>query len=497
MALADILNLGAAALPRMTAADRAKSQDYQTQIEAYDAEIDKFNTDVNKYNTQLEEFKAAYDPWQAKVKAYNEAVAEWNAGPRTDDYAGPSNPGEWSGGTPPTAPTKPADLPFTEDEVTAFQEQARGRAIRGAGALGTAYDLARSPDARLYYGVPKSGTSFDFSFAGTGFAEGGAVPGLPFNRSIRSISENTMTKYAPGYLADLQATGQPLPPDPMLSFTPKPFGGVKGPFATPLNYDPSSSPTKLGLGNPADPKDFFSTATGTTSNHGGIASYRNYLMDTYSPIAQNVTKDRVDQFMDMVGRAEKAHFGVQDQGIGFADGGAVDQGIGSLPEAYYGWGGAISKVIKSALPALKSANPAPAAKPVGLVASEIQQSMAAQPAAPKPRGFLANALRKARLRKQNLLYSQQQAAEQAAKIASMPQPQTGGGFLGSAFKKVAMAPVSPQTAPAVQNVGAATPQTIPTSFGPNIQALQPPEKDDSAAIGGLFAALLKKNRFGV
>jgi len=382
MALADILNLGAAALPRMTAADRAKSQDYQTQIEAYDAEIDKFNTDVNKYNTELGKFKAAYDPWQAKVKAYNEAVAEWNAGPRTEDYAGPSNPGEWSGGTPPTAPTKPADLPFTEDEVTAFQEQARGRAIRGSGALGTAYDLARSPDARLYYGVPKSGTSFDFSFAGSGFAEGGPV----YNQ---------------------------YPTAPM------------------YNQPPA-----------------------------GIGSYMPLMASTY------------------------------------ADGGAVDQGIGSLPEAYYGWGGAISKVIKSALPALKSANPAPAAKPVGLVASEIQQA-AAQPAAPKPGGFLANALRKARLRKQNLLYSQQQAAEQAAKIASMPQPQTGGGFLGSAFKKVAMAPVIPQTAPAVQNVGAATPQTIPTSFGPNIQALQPPEKDDSAAIGGLFAALLKKNRFGV
>jgi len=93
--------------------------------------------------------------------------------------------------------------------------------------------------------------------------------------------------------------------------------------------------------------------------------------------------------------------------------------------------------------------------------------MAAQPAAPKPRGFLANALRKARLRKQNLLYSQQQAAEQAAKIASMNAPS-----------------VAQPAATAAQSM-------IPAAMGPVISSAQALPKDDEG-VGGLFASLLRK-----
>ncbi len=448
MALADIIGIGVSPTVRYRSADRAKIDDYTTQTDAY-------NTAVDQYNTQLESFKSAYDPWLAKAQAFNTAVEEWNAGPRTSDYAGPENPGEWTGGEPPSAP---AALPFTEDDITAFQEQAKGRAIRSANTLGTAYSLFGGPNSNVRFGAPQSGTDIEFSFSGSGFAEGGLVPGLPFNRSIRSSSEDTMTRYAPGYLAELQATGQPLPPDPMLSSTPSSFGGVKGPFTIPKG------------GSIADPKDFFTPTTGTMGSPGGIGAYRSYLMDTYSPIAENATEERVNQFMDMVGRAEKAHFGVQDQGINFSDGGAVDQGIGSLPEAYYGFGGFIKKIAKS-LPFFKSSSPAPAPAPTptpGPVPIETPSIMpivdgpVTQPI--KKRGFfggLGAALRAARLRKQ-------QAAEQAdGAVAPLAGP--------------VLQPMVPAVQPAIQSA-----QPV---AGPVIQALSQGEDE---GIGNLFASLIKK-----
>lgn len=333
MALADIIGLGVAPIARYRAADRAKMDDYKAQTEAY-------NTAVDQYNRQLEDFKAAYDPWLAKVQAFNTAVEEWNAGPRTSDYAGPESPGEWTGGEPPSTPSA---LPFTEDDITAFQEQAKGRAIRGANTLGTAYSLFGGPGSSVRFGAPQSGTDIEFSFAGSGFAEGGPV----YNQ---------------------------YPTAPM------------------YNQPPA-----------------------------GIGSYMPYMPSTY------------------------------------ADGGAVEQGIGSLPEASYGFGGFVKKIVKS-LPGFSSSSSAPAAsdaKPVGIVAQEINTAMAQQPVKTGG-GFLARALRAARLRKQNALFRQQQAAEQAAKIASMNAP--------------------------------------PIAMGPVISSAQALPKDDEG-VGGLFASLIKKGPF--
>lgn len=373
MALADILNLGAAPLPRFTSADRAKIEDYQSQAEAYDTAVDKYNTQLEAfkkayepYKAKVEAYNAAIGPYKARVDAYNAAVEKWNAGPRTSEYSGPANPGaysgpaspgEWTGGQPPTAP---AALPFTEADVTAFQEEARGRATRASGALGTAYDLLRSPDARLYYGVPKSGTMFDFSFAGTGFAEGGPV----YNQ---------------------------YPPAPM------------------YNQPPA-----------------------------GIEAY----MPTM-----------------------------------YEDGGMVSQGIGSLPEAYYGFGGFIKKIMPSIVKTVSSASsPAPAAAPA---AAETLPPIASGPVvAPKKMGFLARALRNARLRKQNALFRQQQAAEQAAKIASMNTPS-----------------VAQPAASLAQSIVPAAQSAAAPALGPVIAPVQALSKDEQG-LGGLFASLLKRKKLG-
>jgi hypothetical protein len=148
MALSDILYTGAefgggATAPRRyRPEDRAKMDDYQAQYDAY---------------------KTAVDDYNKKLAEYNAAAEAWNAGPRTDPFTG-------------VQPTQPGALPFTEDDVTAFQEEAKKRALAGSNAVNTAFGLFRSPNASITYSPGETtGTDIQFNFAGAGFADGGAV----------------------------------------------------------------------------------------------------------------------------------------------------------------------------------------------------------------------------------------------------------------------------------------------------------------------------------
>jgi len=189
MALADILAMGAAALPRYSSADRAKLNEYQDQLNAYQSQIDAYNKDIETYNTALTEWKKDYDPWLKKAEAYNKAVKAWNAGPRTKSYSGPPNPGSWKGAD---APTAPKALSFTEEEVKAYDAEAQAyrdaakeRGIGASDALRTAYSVFGAPSQSIAYGVPGGGTNIEFSFSGAGFAQGGVVPDI--YRGIGSI----------------------------------------------------------------------------------------------------------------------------------------------------------------------------------------------------------------------------------------------------------------------------------------------------------------------
>lgn len=189
MALADILAMGAAALPRYSTADREKINTYQDQLNAYQSQIDAYNKDIETYNTSLTDWKKGYDPWLEKAEAYNKAIEAWNAGPRTSDYSGPANPGDWKG---PATPTAPKALSFTEEEVKAYdaeaqayRDEAKERGISASDALRTAYSVFGAPSQSIAYGVPGSGTSIEFSFSGAGFAQGGVVPRM--NQGIGSI----------------------------------------------------------------------------------------------------------------------------------------------------------------------------------------------------------------------------------------------------------------------------------------------------------------------
>ena len=206
MALADILAMGAAALPRYSSADREKLNVYQDQLNAYQSQIDTYNKDVGTYNTAVTDWKKDYDPWLKKAEAYNNARAEWerkkaladilaNAGPRNSNfsflrqYSGPANPGPWTGAD---VPTVPKALSFTVEEAKAYDAEAQAyrdaakeRGIGASDALRTAYSVFGAPSQSISYGVPGGGTNIEFSFSGAGFAQGGVVP--PINQGIGSI----------------------------------------------------------------------------------------------------------------------------------------------------------------------------------------------------------------------------------------------------------------------------------------------------------------------
>jgi hypothetical protein len=145
---------------------------YQTQVDAFNTGAQRYNEEVyNPYKAQVDAYNAelakyneeVYNPYKTQFSDYEKAINDYNAGERTSDYAGPAAPTlarEFSltAPTEPTAfgmaqPTAPEDfkgvapvLPFKEEEVQAFQQQAADRARKDAGNRAVAIDVVSNPD---------------------------------------------------------------------------------------------------------------------------------------------------------------------------------------------------------------------------------------------------------------------------------------------------------------------------------------------------------------
>lgn len=145
---------------------------YKAQVESFNAAAQKYNTDVyNPYKAQVDAYNAAleqynrevYDPYAAQYAEYEKAVNAWNEGSRESDYAGPAAPTlarsfDMTLPTQPeafgmTAPTAPADfsmaapvLPFKEEDVIKYQQEAAARARKDAGNRAVAIDVVSNPD---------------------------------------------------------------------------------------------------------------------------------------------------------------------------------------------------------------------------------------------------------------------------------------------------------------------------------------------------------------
>ena len=115
----------------LTAADRPVAERYKTETEAYNQAMDKYRQDV---------------------EAYNAALETWNAGPRDKEFTM-------------TAPTAPADLGYTQEDVDAFSEASASRAAAQQAAKQNALNIIMNPE----------GFSQQYGIGSLAFEHGGAV----------------------------------------------------------------------------------------------------------------------------------------------------------------------------------------------------------------------------------------------------------------------------------------------------------------------------------
>ena len=115
------------------------------------------------------------------------------------------------------------------------------------------------------------------------------------------------------------ANMQPMGPGSMGqgSFGPPPIPGMP-PRERPNVDQQLSNYGTMGPGSMGGPPmqgvgGLFSEMNQGPSGGGGqpLGSYRSYLTDTYSKAQQEALSSRVNDFVDLVGRAEQAHFGNQ------------------------------------------------------------------------------------------------------------------------------------------------------------------------------------------
>ena len=159
-----------------TAYDTA-AQQYNTDIyDPYRQQVDAYNTAAQQYNTDV------YNPYMTQFDVYQKAIEAYNAGDRLSDYSGPAAPTlNPFGMTAPTAPkpfemqapTAPTDfsmsapvLPFKEEDVQKYQQEAAGRARTDAAGRALAIDVVSDPD-RFNFG--------SMSVANRFMAKGGSV----------------------------------------------------------------------------------------------------------------------------------------------------------------------------------------------------------------------------------------------------------------------------------------------------------------------------------
>jgi hypothetical protein len=179
---------------------------YKAQVDAYNTAASKYNTEVyNPYKAQVDAYNAAlqqynkevYDPYASQYAEYEKAINAYNAGDRTADYTGPAAPTlarsfDMTLPTQPeafgmTAPTAPADfsmtapvLPFKEEDVIKYQQEAAARAREDASNRATAIEVVSNPD-QFNFGSMSVSNRF--------MAEGGPVEKEPMGQARKMMDD--------------------------------------------------------------------------------------------------------------------------------------------------------------------------------------------------------------------------------------------------------------------------------------------------------------------
>jgi hypothetical protein len=174
MSIADLL-LRATPEARYYDYDRKIMEDYDNRAKIYSDAFDKYKTDFADYQTKVDDFNLLVDQ-------YNQNLA---------DPAFTGTAPVFKGGGEPTAPVDPG---FSQGDIDAFIDEATGRATRRGQTAATAFNVlsqggnfATAPQVQGGAGV---GTVPEFSFSGTGFADGGAVVPPPEGPPVVAPARN-------------------------------------------------------------------------------------------------------------------------------------------------------------------------------------------------------------------------------------------------------------------------------------------------------------------
>jgi hypothetical protein len=230
----------------------------------------------------LDDYKGAYDAYTAQVNAYNKAVDEWNAGPRTSEFT----------------MTPPADPGFTGENVDAFVKQAQGRAQRRGNAMATAQSLMGRGSGGVGGTQPVVTIATDAApnlsgFSITPFAEGGPVIGSPFANPM------TDTFNRPGQLS----FGALNYTDPGPGQIPT---GMQGDQLRAQQGQP-----QMGIGGLFQQmhQNFGNEIAGRRSSP--LTVYQDYLTQTYVQPAAEQMQGKVKEFVGLVDQAEGVHFNAE------------------------------------------------------------------------------------------------------------------------------------------------------------------------------------------
>lgn len=314
--------------------------------------------------------KQILDNYRKDAEAYNKAIEEWNAGPRTTEFTAPP--------------------PSFDGDIEAFSQEAADRA-QAVGASQTTAQAVMTDPTQTYRTKAgdvnlggMSGLSSE-SIAGlaglAGFADGGIVQNFqeggmamespfadPISRSNQSLDfDNSNLQNISSNMVYTQAMGEEgsaMPPQPMIAARPayeEVQQSLPQPMPTMGEFGPSNGMTSGigeifgnlqqrpaarlqggggggGLGGMGNQFSQMQQMRGQRDNQFGqqiagmqgapLETYKSYLQQVYNqPEMEKATQalggaleGRVDEFVGMVDEAERAHFGAEESfGFGGSD----------------------------------------------------------------------------------------------------------------------------------------------------------------------------------
>ena len=311
--------------------------------------------------------KQILENYRKDAEAYNKAIEEWNAGPRTTEFTAPP--------------------PSFDGDIEAFSQEAADRA-QAVGASQTTAQAVMTDPTQTYRTKAgdvnlggMSGLSSESMAGLAGFADGGIVQNFqeggmamespfadPISRSNQSLDfDNSNLQNISSNMVYTQAMGEEgsaMPPQPMIAARPayeEVQQSLPQPMPTMGEFGPSNGMTSGigeifgnlqqrpaarlqggggggGLGGMGNQFSQMQQMRGQRDNQFGqqiagmqgapLETYKSYLQQVYNqPEMEKATQalggaldGRVDEFVNMVDEAERAHFGAEESfGFGGSD----------------------------------------------------------------------------------------------------------------------------------------------------------------------------------